>query len=206
VTRAALAVAVAVAACRSPAAAPVVALSNQAPPVVDSAAGAVPIAQIRGIADAGYPNARRDCRPSIALRRYFAGAVLHPCGSLDYDARNKARASDMTAVAADLEPLLACAEQSIAANRPFITEQRAAGIDSGGADAIVGVREHGALAVYVSDFDDNPCGGGCPEKGQNLIMRCENPRRDRSSDCYTFLQCFHCDTKTVVDLCVFGKR
>jgi hypothetical protein len=201
---------VAAAACGEPAG-PVAApqpLRNEAPPPAGSAGPReLPIEQIPGLAFDEDADAKQDCRPSQVARRRFAGIAMRACGPFDPTAGSDwEHARDYTWVAAKLRPRIDCAVAAIAAQRPFILEERVPGTDSAVADSVVGVLEHGKLVVYSLRYDSNPCGGGCPDRGHTDVYRCEQATSEApAATCAQPAECFHCGLETV-DACAFGRR
>jgi hypothetical protein len=151
----------------------------------------VPIEHVPGLTMPRYDRAERDCRLSAVARRRFAGAKVEPCGAYDL-------AESPEASARDGDTARTCVEAAIAAKQPFIAEKQVQGIDSGVARGIVGVLEHGELAIYALSYDSNPCGGGCPEAGHTQVRHCT--KLAFADGCPDPFACFECDGDELVDL------
>ena len=64
--------------------------------------------------------------------------------------------------------------------------------------------ESGKLAIYALSYDDNPCGGGCPQRGHTTVSRCDEATAAPASDCAELTACFHCNLGRTVEECVYG--
>jgi hypothetical protein len=71
---------------------------------------------------------------------------------------------------------------------------------------MLGRMTNGAFVVDELDYDSDPCGGSCPDRGHTLVVECASYVRNRETDCRpTLRECFTCDGKHDVAECVQGS-
>jgi len=173
-----------------------------APVAIDAGTGLIPIEKVPGVDREPLPGAKHDCRISSVVRRRFARANVKPCGTFPLR-ETRDPALDLK----DDAKARMCIEAALAANQPFVAEKELQGTDSGVARAIVGVLEKGKLVKYYLNFDSNPCGGGCPERGHTSVERCDTfALSDPSCPINSLFDCVACkpSTATPVEDCIFG--
>ena len=166
--------------------------------VADAAPGSTVAIEIQpGLVQPRPEGSEKDCRISQVIRRRWAGAVVKSCGALTLrDTPEQERADD--------ELARPCITGALAAKQPFVVEREVRGTDSGVARAIVGVMEGAKFQVYALSFDSNPCGGGCPERGHTLVVKCEDFKLVPIGACPFMFECFECTSETPVEDCRFG--
>ena len=100
---------------------------------------------------------------------------------------------------------LRCITDAVVHKRPFAFHQWVNGIDSGGGAGLLGRMSGGTFVVDELDYDSDPCGGSCPERGHTLVSECAGYARNRETDCRpTLRECFTCAGKRDVAKCVQG--
>jgi hypothetical protein len=140
-------------------------------------------------------SALADCSSLTVLKHATAGATVMPCGELDADATT-----------AQLADALRCVANAVTGNQPFAFHQWVQGIDSQVGIAMLGRISGGAFVIDELEYDSDPCGGGCPEKGHTDVVECSKSTRSGSADCTRIMtECFTCDGKRDVASCVQGK-
>jgi hypothetical protein len=136
-----------------------------------------------------------DCTARSVLEHAIIGVSVIRCNDLGADA-TPAQAADA----------LRCITDAVARKRPFAFVQSVNGIDSGGDFGMLGRMTNGAFVVDELDYDSDPCGGSCPEKGHTVVTECGSYVRNRETDCRpTLRECFTCDHKHDVAECVQGS-
>jgi len=155
-----------------------------------------PIEQVPSLALDAYAGAARDCRPSVVVRRRFAGNQVMPCGPVSVDAEPRAVANAR-----------GCVADALAHDQPFVLEQQVLGIDSSVARGLVGVIEDGRLVVYTTLYDSDPCGGSCPDRGMTMVERCGRVTSGSNAAACAVdaTRCFECVAPVSVEVCRFGE-
>jgi hypothetical protein len=135
----------------------------------------------------------RDCTVAGVNAAHARGHQPIDCGALEpgssADARRQARQ---------------CVTDALAGGRPFVFRETLRGIDSTIQSGYFAVPEHGQLAVFGVDYDSDPCGGGCPQRGGSRISRCSRltPSNPANGDCqHTVTKCFVCQGAVAAERC-----
>jgi hypothetical protein len=136
-----------------------------------------------------------DCSALSVLKQASAGISVTRCGELAADA-----------TPAQIADALRCVTDAVATNQPFVVHQWVRGIDSLVGIGALGRISGGAFVVDELDYDSDPCGGSCPERGHTDVTECAKYTRTSRSDCARNMlaECFACDGKRDAGSCVQG--
>ncbi len=103
-------------------------------------------------------------------------------------------------VKAELSAVRNCVLDSLRTAAPFHVTFDVWGIDSTVGEGVIGHRVGDRLVVEHLEYDSDPCGGSCPEKGASWSRRCGvvtfGACDDPSSDF-----CMACDERTPLHVC-----
>jgi len=154
--------------------------------------GTVAIDHIPALPLQGFDHGARDCRLSAVTRRRFAHHELVPCGELSLDVEHS-----------EIEDARRCVADAISHHEPFLVEQHIQGIDSEIAVGLVGLVDGGVPRYFELDYDGDPCGGSCPQRGGTHIRACST--LTRVDDClYELAVCWRCPDHAATETCAFG--
>jgi len=135
----------------------------------------------------------RDCTVAGVNAAHARAHQPIDCGAIEIgasaDARRQARQ---------------CVTDALAGGRPFVFRETLRGIDSTIQRGYFAVPEHDQLAVFGVDYDSDPCGGGCPQRGGSRISRCSRltPSNPANGDCQrTVTKCFACQGAVAAERC-----
>lgn len=134
-----------------------------------------------------------DCSITGVFEKLLPAVHVETCGLLGPDATESDRAAAVD-----------CMKRAGSSRRPYFLAEEIQGTDSVLARAHLISFEGDVRVMYEADFDSDPCGGSCGDRGGTEVRRCR--LAPEASNVFASNRWEHeCEDGEVVESCAFGN-